>query len=416
VLFAAVGKELTLFTSARCFHTARRLSNTVKLPAVMKRVSILRVAAIFVPLSLAAQASAELLLYEPFDYTPGEGLAGMNGQVGADGPTPATGAPHRQVAPNGNSWMSGFYNANNPYNQANDAVTIATDLSYMNLLKQPGTGSVTLGGGGSIPRLAYTPIKNAPDGSEVDAYYSFIFRLDSLTGTSAAGGLIAALNNSRGSQAADINSAGASVHAKASGDGFVLGVLEMARDSSQATYDTSVLDFGETYFVVGKYTIRGTLNGGAAQTFDDSAQIWINPTSLGGAEPAGALLALNERPDLPTNQGDGAVAQTFLLRQDGFGGTIASAPANIVIDELRVGTTWADVTPVAAGQPGDFNGDGTVDAADYVHFRKTGDGDYAHFFENFGEPNSGGGSPVPEPASVVLIAMGCGCLFVFRNR
>jgi hypothetical protein len=34
-----------------------------------------------------------------------------------------------------------------------------------------------------------------------------------------------------------------------------------------------------------------------------------------------------------------------------------------VYDELRVGTTWADVTP---GLPGDYNGNGVVDAADYV--------------------------------------------------
>jgi hypothetical protein len=244
--------------------------------------------------------------------------------------------------------MSGFFNANNPYAAANDAVTVGTDLSYFPIVKQAGTGAVTYGGLGSIPRLAFDQVNNAPDGSPVNVYYSYMFRLDNLTGTPAAGGMIAALNNTRGSSAGNISTSGAAVYAKASGAGFVLGILEQGNDASQATYDTNELAFGETHFVVGKYTIRGTNNvGGATPTTDDSAQFWINPTSLGGAEPLGAIVGLNERADMPTNAGDGgAVAQSFLLRQDGTAGTIAGSPGSIVFDELRVGTTYADVTPI----------------------------------------------------------------------
>lgn len=80
-------------------------------------------------------------------------------------------------------------------------------------------------------------------------------------------------------------------------------------------------------------------------------------------------------------------------------------------------------TPAPPGVAGDYNDDGTVDAADYVLWRKlrpTGgtlanddtpgadDGDYDRWVEHFGEgaPGGGGNSPVPEPASMVLIILG----------
>jgi hypothetical protein len=71
---------------------------------------------------------------------------------------------------------------------------------------------------------------------------------------------------------------------------------------------------------------------------------------------------------------------------------------------------------------GDFNEDGTIDAADYVAWRKSGlsDGDYNIWVSNFGEPSSaagGGGNTggVPEPTSVVLVAIGA-CLVALRRR
>jgi hypothetical protein len=75
---------------------------------------------------------------------------------------------------------------------------------------------------------------------------------------------------------------------------------------------------------------------------------------------------------------------------------------NIVVDE------------VSQGQEGDHNGDGVVDAADHVAWKKDpsqfgGDpAGYDAFYENFGEGSAGGGGSagVPEPASFVLAALG----------
>jgi hypothetical protein len=61
--------------------------------------------------------------------------------------------------------------------------------------------------------------------------------------------------------------------------------------------------------------------------------------------------------------------------------------------------------------PGDHNADGSVDAADYVYWRKTGiDGQqgYDDWRANFGEPGTGGSGTVgvwavPEPSACVLV-------------
>jgi len=62
----------------------------------------------------------------------------------------------------------------------------------------------------------------------------------------------------------------------------------------------------------------------------------------------------------------------------------------------------------AVGIGGDFNLDGTVDAADYVWWRKTGgtELDYLKWQNNFGRSLAGSGgndfSGVPEPCSAAL--------------
>lgn len=300
----------------------------------------------------AQPTRAALALYEPFNYTvndmvngsltPNTGLAGVDGQ-----PLTAPTSPVGYTAPNGNQWFSTSYSAHSgSYNRANDALVNANDLTVAGLAHQSGTNAVNFGGAGSSPRLAFAPIDNdSVNGSAMPAYFSFAFRVTDLSATNAAGGLIGGFNNTRGSQSTNPATVGAAVFAKASGGGFVMGILEQGVDATQATYDATELSFNTTYFVVGKYTINGTLNvGGATPTTDDTAQIWVNPSSatFGGGDPAGALVAVNNRTDVPTNMTDGNhTIQTFLLRQ-GAG----NSATDIIFDELRVGTTYGDVTPV----------------------------------------------------------------------
>jgi hypothetical protein len=74
--------------------------------------------------------------------------------------------------------------------------------------------------------------------------------------------------------------------------------------------------------------------------------------------------------------------------------------------------------------PGDYNGDGLVDAADYVTWRKSPDdhggdpGGYETWRTNFGSPSGSGaaGTRVPEPSSVFLLLMPATLLLPFRRR
>ena len=81
--------------------------------------------------------------------------------------------------------------------------------------------------------------------------------------------------------------------------------------------------------------------------------------------------------------------------------------------------------------PGDYNGNGVVDAGDYVQWRKGGpllnevdtpgtvnDADYTEWRARYGNPSGlgSGFTTVPEPAAAVLVAYLCLFSAFRRNR
>ncbi|HEX3599739.1 MAG TPA: PEP-CTERM sorting domain-containing protein, partial [Lacipirellulaceae bacterium] len=169
---------------------------------------------------------------------------------------------------------------------------------------------------------------------------------------------------------------------------------------------------------------------------DDIASLWINPapSTFGGFDPAGAFTN-SAGDDIPTNSGtNNHTLQSFILRQNGTA-TDNRIPPGIIYDELRVGTNWADVTPAAVvtGVPGDYNGNGVVDAADYVLWRSGGPlqneidapgtvnaADYTAWRSKFGNTSGAGagvgsGSVVPEPATLGLFLMSAIAFFSRRS-
>lgn len=97
--------------------------------------------------------------------------------------------------------------------------------------------------------------------------------------------------------------------------------------AANTVWSPNVLELGTSYMIVIAYQIVG----GAS---NDVVKMWINPVSFNGTEPSPDLTATNAGTDLTSG------VQKIFMRQD----ALATTPA-IIIDEMRVGTSWADITP-----------------------------------------------------------------------
>ncbi len=150
-------------------------------------------------------------------------------------------------------------------------------------------------------------------------YYSFIMNVNTMAGvTDANGGYFATLGSNS-------NTFGATLWTKRVDDGiFNLGIEVRTANAANTTYDTTALATGSTYFVVVAYTF-------GAVASDDTVSLWINPT-IGGAQPAATITDTHTGTDL-------ASISNFILRQDS-----PTETPSMSVDELRIGTTWSEVT------------------------------------------------------------------------
>jgi hypothetical protein len=152
-------------------------------------------------------------------------------------------------------------------------------------------------------------------------YYSFIMNINTMAGvTDANGGYFAALGSSS-------SNLGATLWTKRIDDAsFNLGIEVRTATGASTTFDTTTYQTGQTYFVVVGYTFNPAAS-------DDSVDLWVNPT-INGVQPAATIT------DAQTAAGtDLASISTFLLRQDS-----TTETPSMSVDELRIGTTWDQVT------------------------------------------------------------------------
>ena len=200
-----------------------------------------------------------------------------------------------------------------------DNIVIANgNLSYTGLT--PNGNSVTFDG---IGIDCSSPFTSTTTGT---IYYSFLFNISSMTGvTNVDGGYFAALGSSS-------SNLGATLWSKRIDDtSFNLGIEVRTAAGASTTYDTTAYQTGQTYFVVVGYTFNPAAS-------DDSVDLWVNP-AINGVQPAETIT------DAQTAAGtDLASISTFLLRQD----SITETPF-VQIDELRIGTTWSEVTSGTLG-------------------------------------------------------------------
>lgn len=169
----------------------------------------------------------------------------------------------------------------------------------------------------------YTTFTSQTSGT---VYSSFILNISSLGSLGTAGGYFTGFI-----QDASISVFGATVWARASTTAGKYNIGIATRTTAAAvSWLPADLDPGVSYFIVRAYEM-------IAGTGNDVGKIWLNP-AIGGAEPAADATAAAGT-DLSS------VARLF-LRQDN-----ATNTPFVEIDEIRVGTTWASVTPGGAPVP-----------------------------------------------------------------
>lgn len=231
--------------------------------------------------ALECKPASALPYYEPFVYTAGNSL-GQSQQ-----------------------WSN--------VNTGDNIVIANGNLSYNGLT--PNGNSVTFDGAGIDCASSFTSVTTG------NIYYSLLLNISSMTGvTSVDGGYITALGSST-------SNLGATLWTKRIDDtSFNLGIEVRTATGTSTTFDTTTYQTGQTYFVVVGYTFNPAAS-------DDSVALWINPT-VNAAQPVATIT------DPQTAAGNDLTSiSTFLLRQD----STTETPA-LQIDELRIGTTWGEVT------------------------------------------------------------------------
>jgi hypothetical protein len=241
----------------------------------------------------------QLLFYEPFDYE------NFGSPVTSN--TPA-------------NWAFGGSNPND--------LNVATGSLFCPDLAAPLGHSVTNGGAGlGVRRLFGTNLSSGV------IYVSALFRVNdlgygTLLGSTAATGFqVGALT------AADNTSFRLQVMVKSNSPaGYLLGV-QKGGTGVAPTYDVTERHAGDTVFVVGKYDFTVSPN---------AVSLWINPTAstFGAVEPTTGFLS-------QTNGTDGYTIDRFNMRQN----TATSVLAAMQWDEMRVGLSWASVTPPLTDAP-----------------------------------------------------------------
>jgi len=261
------------------------------------------------------------LVAEPFANTSASG--GTAYSVGANliGQTNAQGL----------TWFAAGSGAGQP-------VIAAGNLNIPGLVPSSGNSVAYAGAAGTTARVGI-----APAGSPINTgtlYYSLALRLDSLGALPASGAIIAGFNNSTGAQSSQPSVIGARLYTRLSGSGYNLGISKA--DALNIAWDSAVHNTGEVLFVVASYTFGPP----GASTTDDSSAMWINPDpgTFGAPAAPPAMLTASAGADI-TGGTEGQII-SFLLRE-----ASTLEPGSMTVDELRIGTSWASVTPPSAVPP-----------------------------------------------------------------
>lgn len=271
--------------------------------------------------------------YEPFSDATGAG--GSSYAIGQNlvGQTNASYAAFSGTAP---SW----YLRTGPGTGGTEPTIISAGLSYSGLTTSGG-GAAGFGpnGNNALMNLSTTTTGIVPASSRT-VYFSYLLRLTDVTGLTAAGVRITGVDQLQSNNnGPGLPSMGGIVMARNDGGtGFNLGIDGGGKGLTAATiqWDGVSHAAGETLFIVGSYDFGATTTTGFGE-------LWINPSS----DNFGAASAPTANLTSSGNNSSLARVASLILLQDPAGATGE-------IDDLRIDTSWAGVTPVAVPEPSPF--------------------------------------------------------------
>jgi hypothetical protein len=331
------------FTEAEILHAA--LDQTANHKTQMKTPAITSMRTLLVLTTTCFEITASFAqsvgdpIYEPFSdssgaggtsYTPGDPLGGQSQTLAPGFVSAGTFTSTTSVQ----SWWS----RTNVASPSAWPTIVSGDLSYPGLASSGGGRSVQFGGSGASALMnltagstGFTPA-NAPG----IYYYSVALQLTDLGTLSSGSSFFAGFTKvvSHNSGTATPTSVGARLYVQSDGGtGYQLGIALGSGDNNVTgplAYDSASRSVGDTLFLVGSYTIN-------TGTGNDEAALWINPdVSTFGADSA------------PTANVSVSNGNTVLDMQRLASFTIFQNSVNQptgLIDDLRIGLTWADVTP-----------------------------------------------------------------------
>ena len=269
-----------------------------------------KIYALLFTLTFGCISFGQTIFYEGFNYT-------VPGNVGGSTTTSTD-------AVGSNNWFT----HSNTTGVAGTIDVTTGSLNYTGIATSTGNKILLPGSNSTTPR----DINSGFTTTATTIYYSFLINV--IDNTQLAAGPIAASTSSTGSYFISLGgSSGTSVTSlfgrvaiTSSGTGYRLSISNTSNSSgtsTQLTYTENSVDlvFGTTNLVVVKYDRL------ASPTV---ATLWVNPSSLGGAEPVSTL----------TNSSGTSTVTAFAsvaIRN-------SSATPKAEIDEIKVGLSYADVT------------------------------------------------------------------------
>jgi MYXO-CTERM domain-containing protein len=302
--------------------------------------------------AISTPASAGLLIYEGFDYAPGVNLTQLAGPPVVSGqnngyatwgdfvPTPAQNANFHPIAA-GNLTLPGLpapTASSNSLSVANDVNGVMSRIvlpNPANTTSTPGVGFYHANSptGPSIFFSFALQLTNADAAVAGADYYFAGFHANGATGGMGVGGGYGYMLHLRRSP----SSAGTDAEQE-----YELGVSKNNATGWSLVWDeVNKFKADEPVFVVGEYKFVGA-NPALTGQSDDVASLWVGKSGVNGVAFGSPTAVSATGPDVTGNSTTPVnirnQVSSFWFRSDN------NVPGDLLIDELRIGTSFASVT------------------------------------------------------------------------